>query len=46
MADSNKDNLDIYITNKFSNIEDKLVTYLEEKKENRKVSKTYLNFIK
>ena len=46
MADSDKDNLDIYITNKSSNIEDELVNYLEEKRENRKVSKLYLNSIK
>jgi hypothetical protein len=46
MADSNKDNLDIYITNKFSNIENELVNYLEEKREDRKVSKLYLNSIK
>jgi hypothetical protein len=46
MTDSNKDNLDIYITNKSSNIEDKLVNYLEEKREDRKVSKLYLNSIK
>ena len=46
MADSNKDDLDIYITNKSSNIEDKLVTYLEENREDRKVSKLYLNSIK
>jgi len=45
MANSNKDDLDIYITNKSSNIEDELVTYLEEKREDRKVSKFYLNFI-
>ena len=46
MADSDKDNLDIYITNKSSNIEDELITYLEEKRKNRKVNKTHLNFIK
>ena len=36
MADSDKDNLDICITNKSSNIEDELITYLEEKREDRK----------
>ena len=46
MANSNKDDLDIYITNKSSNIEDELVTYLEEKREDKKVSKIYLNSIK
>jgi hypothetical protein len=45
MTDSNEDEDDIYITNKSSNIEDELVTYLEEKREDRKVSKFYLNFI-
>ena len=44
MADSDKDEDDIYITNKSSNIEDELVTYLEEKREDRKVSKFHLNF--
>jgi len=46
MADSNEDEDDIYITNKSSNIEDELVTYLEEKREDRKVSKIHLNSIK
>jgi hypothetical protein len=45
MADSNKDKDNIYITNKSSNRENELVIYLKEKKENRKVSKFYLNFI-
>jgi hypothetical protein len=46
MADSDSDDLDIYITNSSSNIEDELVTYLEEKREDRKVSKIHLNYIK
>ena len=46
MADSDEDDLDIYITNSSSNIEDELVTYLEEKREDRKVSKIHLNYIK
>jgi hypothetical protein len=46
MADSDEDDLDIYVTNKSSNIEDELVTYLEEKREDRKVSKIHLNSIK
>jgi hypothetical protein len=46
MADSDEDGLDIYITNKSSNIEDESITYLEEKREDRKVNKTHLNFIK
>jgi hypothetical protein len=45
MADSNEDENNIYITNKSSNIEDELVTYLEKKREDRKVNKFYLNFI-
>jgi hypothetical protein len=46
MADSDEDDLNIYIANKSSNIEDELVTYLKERREDRKVSKIYLNFIK
>jgi hypothetical protein len=46
MADSDEDEDDIYITNKSFNIEDELVTYLEEKREDRKVSKVDLNSIK
>ena len=46
MADSDSDGLDIYITNSLSNIEDELITYLEEKREDKKVSKIHLNFIK
>ena len=46
MADSDEDDLDIYITNSSSNIEDELVTYLEEKREDRKVSRIHLNSIK
>jgi hypothetical protein len=46
MADSDSDGLDIYITNSFSKIEDELVTYLEEKREDKKVSKIHLNYIK
>ena len=45
MADSDSDDLDIYITNKSSNIENELVTYLEEKRKDRKVSKIHLNSI-
>ena len=46
MADSDSDDLDIYITNSSSKIEDELITYLEEKREDRKVSVFHLNFIK
>jgi hypothetical protein len=45
-SDSDSDNSDIYITNLTSKIEDKLITYLEEKREDKKVSKIYLNSIK
>ena len=46
MADSDSDSgsSDIYITNLFSKIEDELITYLEEKREDKKVSKTLLKF--
>jgi hypothetical protein len=48
IADSNSDsnNSDIYITSLASKVEDELITYLEEKREDKKVSKLYLNFIK
>jgi hypothetical protein len=46
MADSDEDDLNIYITNKSSHIEDELVTYLKEKREDKKVSKIHLNSIK
>ena len=46
MADSDEDDLDIYITNTSSKIEDELITYLEEKREDKKVSKIYFKFIK
>jgi hypothetical protein len=45
-SDSDSDNSDIYITNLISKIEDELITYLEEKREDKKVSKIYLNSIK
>ena len=46
MADSDSDSnsSDIYITNSFSKIENKLITYLEEKREDKKVNKTLLKF--
>ena len=46
MADSDSDDLDIYITNSSSQIEDELIIYLKEKREDKKVSKYYLIFIK
>jgi hypothetical protein len=38
-----EDDLDIYITNKEDFIEDELISYLEEKRADKRVSK-YLNF--
>jgi len=46
MADSDSDDSDIYITNSSSQIRDELITYLKEKREDKKVSKYYLIFIK
>jgi hypothetical protein len=46
MADSESDDSDIYITSSSSKVEDELITYLEEKREDKKVSKIYLIFIK
>jgi cyclophilin family peptidyl-prolyl cis-trans isomerase len=43
-SDSNSNSSDIYITNSFSKIENELITYLEEKREDKKVSKTLLKF--
>ena len=39
MTDSDEDDLDIYVTNTTSKIEDELIIYLEEKREDKKVSK-------
>jgi len=44
MADSDNDDLDIYIRDQEDNIEDELYIYLEEKRVDKKVSK-YLLFI-
>jgi len=44
MESFNKEELDIYISNFTFIIEDKLITYLEEKRENRKVSFKILLF--
>ena len=47
IAESDNDDLDIYITSYSSNTEDKLVTYLKEKRVNKKVSiKIHFKFIK
>ena len=45
-SDSDSNSSDIYITNSISKIENKLITYLKEKRENKKVNKIYLNSIK
>ena len=37
-SNQDKDNLNIYINNKEDNIEDKLISYLEEKRVNKKIS--------
>jgi hypothetical protein len=44
MPDIDDDNLDIYINNEDDFIEDELVTYLGEKRANKKVSQFTLNF--
>ena len=46
MADSESDDSDIYITSSSFKVEDELITYLKEKREDKKVSKIYLIFIK
>jgi hypothetical protein len=43
-SDFNSNSSDIYITNISSKIENKLITYLEEKRKDKKVSKTLLKF--
>jgi len=40
MKDLNKDDLDIYINNQDNIIDDELITYLKEKRVNKKVNKT------
>jgi len=40
MKDLNKDDLDIYINNQDKIIDDELITYLKEKRVNKKVNKT------
>ena len=42
MEDADEDELDIYINNQEDIIEDKLITYLEEKRANKKVYKIHL----
>jgi hypothetical protein len=44
MPDIDDDNLDIYINNEDDFIEDELVTYLGEKRADKKVSQFTLNF--
>jgi hypothetical protein len=45
MLESDEEELNIYITNSTSIIEDELTTYLEEKQEDKKVSFKSLDFI-
>jgi hypothetical protein len=42
MEDLDEDDLDIYINNQDNIIDDELITYLKEKRVDKKVSKTYL----
>ena len=42
MEDFDEDELDIYINNQEDIIEDELITYLEEKRADKKVCKIYL----
>jgi len=42
MDDIDEDDLDIYINNQEDKIEDELITYLEERRVNKKVSKFLL----
>ena len=46
MDDLDEDELDIYINNQEDKIEDELITYLEEKRVNKKVSNIYLLYFK
>jgi hypothetical protein len=45
MLESDKEELNIYITNFTSIINDKLITYLEEKQEDKEVSFKSLDFV-
>jgi hypothetical protein len=46
MEDFDKDELDIYINNQEDIIEDELITYLAEKRADKKVYKIYLLYFK
>ena len=46
MEDFNKDELNIYINNQEDIIEDELITYLEEKRVDKKVCKIHLLYFK
>ena len=46
MEDLDEDDLDIYINNQDNIIDDELITYLEEKRVNKKVNKTYFFYFK
>ena len=45
MADSDKNDLDIYVTNTSFKIKDELITYLKEKRIDKKVSKIHFKVI-
>jgi hypothetical protein len=38
--------MDLYISNKEDNVEDELISYLEEKRADKKVSQIYLKSVK
>jgi hypothetical protein len=46
MEDFDEDELDIYINNQEDIIEDELITYLEEKRADKKVCKIHLLYFK
>jgi hypothetical protein len=46
MNDLDEDELNIYINNQEDKIEDELITYLEEKRVDKKVYKIYLLYFK
>jgi hypothetical protein len=46
MDDLDEDELDIYINNQEDIIEDELITYLEEKRADKKVCKIHLLYFK
>jgi hypothetical protein len=45
MEDFDEDELNIYINNQDDKVEDELITYLEEKRADKKVCKIYLLYL-